>query len=529
MLIIGDLSGIQDYLFDVRESGGKQAASLRSRSFRLQVIAECLARRFLWACGLDEDRLLFVAAGKFAIDADGVADAGALTSQAHADSQRWLFEHAHGRLRFAFGTEPPGLPVVDRYATAMRALQRSKLSAWRPADKHAMNWAATRLSSTRPWDPKSEAERDANEGREVLKAEVVTLAPAPDRPAGSGHDGRDIAGVAQAWGTRAAAPPGGAMRVTIDLRRLSRHIPREADGAPVEFVRLGAKSRGASMLGVLKADADSLGAAIRGELTGAADLTPLRSLSSKLERFFGSQLDEMMSAPGSGWAELYTVFSGGDDILLVGPWNVVVDFAAYLREAFARYFAGENLTISAGVALVKPKFPIRLAAGQAEEMLEQAKTRAAPGAAAPKDQLVALGGCWKWPDHQRIVGAGKQLAGWVESGAIERGWLHTLMGLTLLQRSVPRPSGKPAPAMNAPAPDPGAGARSEAVVPAMAGSRLAYHVARNWPRHGPARQWIDAIRPCFDRIPDTSDPVMTHLPSVLRYAVLATGSPSDKE
>jgi len=522
MLIIGDLSGIQDYLFDVRESGGNQAASLRSRSFRLQVITECLARRFLWACGLGEDRLLFVAAGKFAIDADGVADAADAASRAHADSQRWLFEHAHGRLRFAVAAQPPGLPAVDRYAAALAALQRSKLGAWRPADGLAANWGATALVAKCPWDDAREAERDAAEGRRLLSDEVVTLAPAPDQHKG----GDDIAGIARSWGRRADAPPGSAMMKTIDLHRLSRHVPRGPDGTPIEFVPLAARARGACMLGVLKADADSLGAAIRAQLAGAADLTPLRLLSAKLERFFGSQLDEMLSATGSGWADLYTVFSGGDDVMLVGPWNVVIDFAAHVRREFARSLAEEKLTISAGVALVKPRFPIRLAAEQAEQLLEQAKGHAGPGAA-PKNQFAALGGCWKWADHERIIDAGKKLADWVEGGMVERGWLHTLLELALLQRGVAAPSRQPALPPGGIVT--GVGVRSQAIVPAMAGSRLAHHVARNWPKHGPARQWIDAVRRRFDRSHGAPDPLMAHLPSVLRYAMLATRSPSDRE
>jgi len=35
MLILASISGIQDFLFDVRESGGGQAKSLRHRSFRI--------------------------------------------------------------------------------------------------------------------------------------------------------------------------------------------------------------------------------------------------------------------------------------------------------------------------------------------------------------------------------------------------------------------------------------------------------------------------------------------------------------
>jgi CRISPR-associated protein Csm1 len=280
----------------------------------------------------------------------------------------------------------------------------------------------------------------------------------------------------------------------------------------MEFLELAATARGAPMLGVLKADADSLGTVIRSRLTRATDLKPLQSLSRDLDGFFGTELHEMMSAPNSNWSSIYTVFSGGDDLFLVGPWNVALDFAAHLRSAFAGRFREEGLTISAALAIIKPKFPIRLAAQQADDLLELAKTQPA-GAA--KDQFATLGSCWKWSDHARIINAGKQLANWVErgkadGGIIERGWLHTLLELALLQRRAANP-------------------RDPRIIPAMASSRLAYHVARNWPKDGPAREWINAVMKDFDRFTNTTDPINLHLPAIIRYAMLATRSSSDKE
>ncbi len=48
MIILASLSGIQDFRFDLRESGGGQAGSPRDRSFRIRLIAERdpLGRRF---------------------------------------------------------------------------------------------------------------------------------------------------------------------------------------------------------------------------------------------------------------------------------------------------------------------------------------------------------------------------------------------------------------------------------------------------------------------------------------------------
>ena len=40
MLIIGKISGIQDFLFDVAAEGGAQAKRLRARSFFIQVLTE---------------------------------------------------------------------------------------------------------------------------------------------------------------------------------------------------------------------------------------------------------------------------------------------------------------------------------------------------------------------------------------------------------------------------------------------------------------------------------------------------------
>lgn len=522
MLILGNISGIQDFLFDVRETGGKQAASLRFRSFRLQVIAECLARKFLWSCGLGEDRLLFCAAGKFGIDAAGVSGMGERVSLAATDAERWLLGHAHGRLRFAVAVGAEEGTMAERYGAAGSILRRAKLRAWAGAatDGDGAGWPGSPLVADSPWDAEAEGKRDAEQGRRLLAADALTLRPALGSKAEQAP-ADVIAEVATTWHRRSEVnnDDGG---VTIDLRRLSRHVPRNSDGQMTEFVDLASQARGAAMLGVLKADADGLGDAMQRTLAGAKDLTPLKALSGRLETFFGSTLEKEMSDQGSRWASIYTVFSGGDDLLLVGPWDVMLDFACHVRRRFFEAFKAERLTISAGVALVKPKFPIRLAAQQAEELLDLAKLHNAPRADSPKDQCATLGALWKWSDHERIIDAGRQLADWVDAGVIQRGWLHTLLELALLRRNE-LPHGSEARTGRH---DP----------PEMATSRLAYHVTRNWPnandsdgsKHD-ARAWIDTVLRHFDTFDRTADPVTLYLPVIVRYAMLATRSPSDKE
>jgi hypothetical protein len=139
---------------------------------------------------------------------------------------------------------------------------------------------------------------------------------------------------------------------------------------------------------------------------------------------------------------------------------------------------------------------VHIAAHQAEELLSDAKTKSASGAKAPKDQFVVLGDLWKWKDHNGIVKDAKQLADWVDAGIVERGWLQTILELSLLRRGE-------------------AGPQYKDIHPAAATSKLAYHISRNWPHDGPARAWIEQVFKNFD----SQSP---HVSTIVRYAMLAT-------
>ena len=541
MLILVSLSGIQDFLFDVRESGGGQARSLRNRSFRIQLMAECAALRLLEAARLPHERLLFSAAGKVCIDAEGLpADGVSAVREAAADMERQLLSEAHGRLRVAAALEKLPGSFAERFERASRALMVSKLRPYTSTVRDAEAWRDGMLVVRELWDANAEAEHDAELGRRLITARWLTIRRSNGTPHESGMDTLgfrvtldaneppDADGLVSC--SNLAQPdsaPRSIARRLFHPRRLARHVPRDAHGQPVEFVDLAARSRGAPMLGVLKADADSLGAAISATLQRTTDngAAALRTLSDALDRFFAETLEAEKTSPDSPWNSIYTIFSGGDDLLAVGPWNVMLDFAGHVRAWFNRQFgpgaakppSPTPLTISAGVAVIKPKHPIHLAAQQAEELLEMAKGEKAPRAAQPKDQCAALGQVWKWQDHDRIISAGKQLADGVNAGIIQRGWLHTLLQLALLRRGE-------------------AGPEYAGVHPAVATSRLAYHVARNWPRkwnqprddrqrvQNDARMWVDAILRGFDQFDTITHVETMYLPAVVRYAMLATRS-----
>ena len=507
MLIVATLSGIQDYVFDVQESGGGQSKALRARSFRVQIISEAIALRLVHALNIDPDKIILRAAAKFVIDA-GVVDEPrrAAVATLLQDIQRWLLTNTHGQLRLAVAQSDAEGTEVARFADVHHWLARQKLMPWRGIADGP--WNGLVLSEL--CDSKAEADKDKEIGRVLLQSQKVVFAESTSDSTPIAGNAVEAAGLCVTLDSGTSASVGSVL-ATENANRFAFHVPTDDHGDPVEFVELASRSRGAAMLGILKADVDSLGHAVKKRLDGVARLQPLHTLSNQLNAFFGPTIEHEIRRGDTRWRNLYTVFAGGDDLLLVGPWDVALDFAGHLHRLFRERLGGkEGLTLSAGVAIIKPKYPIRRAAEQVETLLEQAKQEIAQRAISPKDQCAALGGLWKWQDHDTILAAGKRLADWVDTDVIQRGWLHTLLQLALLRRGQ-------------------AGLEFAGTHPAMATSRLAWHVSRNWPRAASdnvskrsARLWGDAILREFDQFDTTGHVETIHLPAIIRYAMLAT-------
>lgn len=545
MLILAVLSGIQEFLFDVRESGGGQAKSLRHRSFRIQLIAECVAERLMDATRDYQPHLLFCAAAKIAIHVEHARDMQNHLRVTAADIENLLLNQVHGRLYLSLAIAPSDDRFADLYERANRSLTLAKLRAFAlETEVGIAAWREDGLIAHEVYDADTEARIDADIGSQLVKARWLVI----ERQGGSRPSNTiDTVGLQVRLCNDAPAPsdallsysnlerpeerPSGIDEPAFRVRRLARHVPRDAKGDLIEFVDLARHhSRGAAMLGVLKADVDSLGQAISETLkaSGSDGAVVLKTLSEALDLFFAKTLEtEKQQSP---WDLIYTVFSGGDDMLIVGPWDIVLDFAGHVHRLFEQAFgptaAGRPcpspLTISAGVAVIRPKYPIHIAAQQADDLLDTAKHRPAPGAAVSRDQCAALGEVWKWADHDHVIADGKRLADWVDEGIIQRGWLHTLLALALLRR------GK-------------AGPEYAGVAPERATSRLAYHVARNWPQRqdhprddkqragNVAREWIESVLKDFDANPGEARSRVKHLLAVIRYAILATRADSTEE
>lgn len=127
---------------------------------------------------------------------------------------------------------------------------------------------------------------------------------------------------------------------------------------------------GIAALGVLKGDIDNLGELFRVGLRQPT-FAKMAALSRQVNSFFAIYLPWLLARE---YPNVYTVFAGGDDFLLIGPWRSVQKLSARLRDDFQHYVAeNKGIHFSAGIATQKPGAPIHSIAELAESALSAAK------------------------------------------------------------------------------------------------------------------------------------------------------------
>ncbi|GEM_PF-3272857 len=159
-------------------------------------------------------------------------------------------------------------------------------------------------------------------------------------------------------------------------------------GVPLEFKDLAGKARGLPCLGVLRMDVDNLGDIFVQRRCRA--LAPRMALSRALNRFFKLHLNELCRVGEGAFPQgtetrlvsepegakpkrqAIVIYSGGDDLFVVGAWHDMVELAFDIHAAFEAYTGG-RATLSAGLIVEPENFPLYQMARFSQKALEVAK------------------------------------------------------------------------------------------------------------------------------------------------------------
>lgn len=193
---------------------------------------------------------------------------------------------------------------------------------------------------------------------------------------------------------------------------------------------------GISALSTLKGDVDNLGMIFQSGLDDIS-FSKTAALSRQLNNFFAVYLPWLCH---SEFKDSYTVFAGGDDFFLIGPWLKQIKLAERMRCEFQRYVVNPEIHFSAGISTTKPGLPINQLADLAEEGLELAKsyktnekTVGATPSSRPeqtKNAVSCFGQCMSWDEFNALLNQRLQeLQRLVKQNDLSTGYVYGLLNL----------------------------------------------------------------------------------------------------
>jgi CRISPR-associated protein Csm1 len=460
-LVKADMSGVQEFIYNISSKAALKG--LRGRSFYLELLQSHFSDQILLQLNLSRANLLYQGGGGFVLLVPNTEFVQTTLSRLRARFNEWLFDTHKGRLFMALES----VKVTGEQLRAGNDGGHSMASAWAKisekiaaakSEKFKDNLA--KVFEVSPHveeclichrDDLTLVERQSGE-RDVcpLCRDLINIGgklPEADFAESGGPSAElfiradnAVFGLLPKLNEEQSAQ---SFRVSIER---SENV--ESDGFVLhnfdlfrppklfwslyqyednEFQQFAEAAEGVKRIAILRADVDNLGAIFSGKYEQLGLPRELRSVSRDaavsraLAKFFSHYLDDLLrqnqNIRNSGRWALTTVYSGGDDVFLVGAWNQVIEFAMLLEKSF-RHFTCGALSLSAGIAIRKPKYPFYRLAQEAFAAEHTAKSY--PG----KNRL-----CVRF-DERFSDGSGAHTFCWDEWSAIIKPLVETIQDLS---------------------------------------------------------------------------------------------------
>lgn len=210
--------------------------------------------------------------------------------------------------------------------------------------------------------------------------------------------------------------------VSFSFKFIGNTIP-EIDNENITFEEISKYSKGTNRLATAKMDVDNLGQIFARGLEEPS-ISRIASLSFYLDIFFGGIINNIAKD-----YNIYITYSGGDDLLVIGAYDKIIEFSINLREQFKKYVCNnESINISAGISIVKPKFPISKAIQYSDENLEKSKQLG-------KNKITLFNETIEWQTStenskrygiEKVLNYSKQIESFIEQNKLSRGFVYSL-------------------------------------------------------------------------------------------------------
>lgn len=444
-LVAGDLSGIQDFIYTISSAGALK--SLRARSFVLELVAEEIVQKLLEKLGLPRTSVIYSGGGNLYILVPATEDTQTIVTDVQSQVNKWLLDSYQGKVFLALtghnfesahvGTEQ----FSDEWEQAIKKLTRQKNRKFETKDL-----LDNLLDAHVAHEPCKVCHRDDVATLKPLNDGGPDACPTCRNMFKLGQVLFKVKAFVRSQQPEIGDKLGEPVKITLGDQTIYYHLFEGAKSIPkaphtvylinnwtVELYQfphfnnpallllgnygqeskeesgfitaseMATRSHGIHRVGHLQMDIDRLGRIFAKGLGENYNLSRLSGLSRQMSYFFKPYLYSLAkkradNVPSVNYKQLTDkvrdnllfIYAGGDDLFVSGPWNEVVEFSFDVYQSF-RAYTGQHpeITLSAGVTLGGPKYPLYQAASDGKAAEKAAKGNG-------RDSLTLFGQTFKW-------------------------------------------------------------------------------------------------------------------------------------
>ena len=420
-LVSGDISGIQDFIYTISSKGALK--SLRARSFYLEIMLEHIVDEILEANNLYRCNLLYTGGGHFYMLLPNTEKAKEIIQIAQQKINDWFVNEFGNSLYIAISSVEASSNDLKNTKNIFRKvsqnLSKNKLSRYSKTQLKTLLEPTKNISAREcvicNTSQKNTNEKDFIDSKlevcdtcynlfktgEILVRDNVKVIISNTKsenslkiPSLSSQEkylsitsNKDIDENLD----RVYVINDRQIGTKYATKLFVGNYCTKCNDKTADFNELLKKNKGINRLAVLRCDVDNLGQTfVNGLSDEYSTISRTTSLSRQLSLFFKFYINNICKSKISGEADedlanfslddsdatkeknISVVYSGGDDVFVVGAWLDVLNFAFDLRECFKKYTCNK-LTFSGGIGFFSAGYPISQMAAQTGELEDIAK------------------------------------------------------------------------------------------------------------------------------------------------------------
>lgn len=385
-----DISGVQDFIYNVDSS--EALKSLRSKSFYLEIMLEHIIDELLTEINLSRANLIYSGGGHAYILLPNTDEVKNKINEFDRKTRKWFIKNFGIDLYIAMGyVECSANNLMNKpegsYSEIFRGVSR------RLSQKKVCRYSTEEISELNKFDSKMHERECKICGRtDMLTEENICEFCASFKNISRGILDDSFVAITDTpnESNSCIRMPFDRYMTLVNERQLKNIIESDSDyirsysknkmytginvstklwvgdySSSSSFEELASASTGIKRLGVLRADVDNLGQAfVAGFPQNFSSLSRAATFSRKLSMLFKLNINSILTNPEYSigtkkeMRNVSIVYSGGDDIFLVGAWDDVLEAGIDIHEAVEKYTQG-TLTISAGIGIFPGKYPVK--------------------------------------------------------------------------------------------------------------------------------------------------------------------------